>query len=125
MKFQKKPNISPNPNPNSYLAKSSRWKIIQQNTFNNQYSSTLPPNNRTPVMGQVKILKRGEVLDKDMDEGNKKVAAIDDLIILSLMDRLCPEPDIIPNQIQVLKFYAGSAFISSSPPSCLLKPVFF
>ncbi|CAI9781871.1 unnamed protein product [Fraxinus pennsylvanica] len=104
MKFQKKPNISSNPNPNSYPGKSSRWKRIQQNTFNNRYSSTSPPNNRTLVMGHVKILKRGEVLNKDMDEGNKKVVAIDDLIVLSSMDRLGPEPNMILNQIQVLKF---------------------
>ncbi|CAI9772936.1 unnamed protein product [Fraxinus pennsylvanica] len=105
-KFQKKPNISPNPNPNSYPEKSSRRKRIQQITSNNRYSSTSPPNNRTLVMGQVKILKRGEALNKDMDEGNKKMAAVDDLMVLSSMDRLGPEPDMIPNQIQVLKFYA-------------------
>lgn len=127
VKFQKKSNISPNPNrnPNSCTAKSNRRKRIQQNTSNNRYCSTSPPSNHTLVMGQVKILKRGEVLTKDLNEGNNKVAAVDDLMVLSATDRLGPEPDVIPNQIRVLNFYAGSAIISSPPPSCLPKPVFF
>ncbi|KAL2499664.1 Uncharacterized protein Adt_25214 [Abeliophyllum distichum] len=128
MKFQKKPSISHNPNPDSYPAKSNQRKRIPRNTSYNRYSSTSPSNNHnnhTLVMGQVKILKRGEVLTnvtttlhEDLDEGKKKVAAADDLLVLSSTDRLGPEPDMIPNQIRVLNFYAGDRGGEKSLPFC-------
>lgn len=90
------------------------------------------------VMGQVKILKRGEELKprKDGQSGvvgnDRKVRfeGEDDLVLCST-DRLGPEPETVQKQIRVSDFkvvdgvYAGSAFFVSPPPSSLPFPAFF
>ncbi|XAR66800.1 hypothetical protein NMG60_11013139 [Bertholletia excelsa] len=84
------------------------------------------------VMGQVKILKRGEEL-RPQSAAKKKDPAVGykDLVLCST-DRLGPEPETVQSQIRVphLKsmdgLYAGSAvFLASPPPSSLPFPAFF
>ena len=87
------------------------------------------------VLGQVKILKRGEDLsptattsDRASDVGkieNMQEERVDDLV-LQATDRLGPDPEIVSKQIGILSgFYAGSAFFTSPPPSSVPLPGFF
>lgn len=87
------------------------------------------------VMGQVKILKRGEELastvpfkEPEKKEVEKKSPD------LGSTERLGPDPQSVPTQIRLAgsknrvgaaPFYAGSAFITSPPPSSLPLPAFF
>jgi hypothetical protein len=73
------------------------------------------------VVGQVKILKRGEELTgTSSDKENHREEPEADLD-LGLAERLGPEPVSVP-----VLFYAGaSAFVASPPPSSLPLPAFF
>nr|GMD64739.1 uncharacterized protein LOC109159390 [Ipomoea batatas] len=145
----KKTCCSSSSNPNHGSDKSNRRKRSPQKSSRNSntsrggcasLSSSPPAKNRHLVMGQVKILKRGEALTVSMKDGlEKKVMMMegeksevnccapeeDDDLALSTTDRLGPEPDMVPKQIKIADFYAGSAFISSPPPSSLPVPAFF
>ncbi|KAJ7979652.1 Proline-rich nuclear receptor coactivator [Quillaja saponaria] len=95
---------------------------------------------RDLVMGQVKILKRGETLSVEKNskglgivEKNRKtrVNCGEDLdLVLGSIDRLGPDPETVQKQIRVSEckvvdgIYAGSAFVSSPPPSSLPVPGF-
>ncbi|KAL3360935.1 hypothetical protein AABB24_014051 [Solanum stoloniferum] len=112
-------NPLPNPNPNPNPKNNRRKRSPQKNGSAN--FSTCPPSakNLHLVMGEVKILKRGQVLKE-----NKLVTGED--LVLSTTDRLGPEPDMVPKNITIAHFYAGSGFSSSSPPpSSLPVPAFF
>ncbi|KAG6671199.1 hypothetical protein I3843_16G114700 [Carya illinoinensis] len=85
------------------------------------------------VMGQVKILKRGETLSQTKSYDNRKPRAKkeNDLnLVLRSTDRLCPVPLAVQKYIRVSELkvvdeiYAGSAFVASPPPSCLPVPCF-
>ncbi|XP_019414218.1 PREDICTED: uncharacterized protein LOC109326036 isoform X2 [Lupinus angustifolius] len=95
------------------------------------------------VMGQVKILKRGEKLpeiaksDECFDSSLGSVAEIGESFDLGLgsTDRLGPDPATVKNQIKVQKqirvldlkdgVYAGSNFdVASPPPSSVPVPIF-
>lgn len=101
------------------------------------------------VMGQVKILKRGEPLPVNDNNNNnyrndnkkafsapipvttfKKSGLVgrrdeDDLILCST-GRLGPEPEMVQKQIRASDFYAGSGpIVASPPPSSLPLPAFF
>ncbi|KAK4339458.1 hypothetical protein RND71_040920 [Anisodus tanguticus] len=93
--YRQRRNSTRNPNPSK----------------NRRNFSTSPPH---LAMGEVKILKRGEVLTNQLLKENMLV---EDLV-LSTTDR----PDRVPKQ---MNFYAGSAFVSSPPPSSLPVPAFF
>lgn len=91
----------------------------------------LPAKNNL-VMGQVKILKRGEELAKTTTEPVKNIAEKREDPDLGSTERLGPDPESVPIQIRltelkdrVAPFYAGSAFITSPPPSSLPLPAFF
>ncbi|KAF5749555.1 hypothetical protein HS088_TW04G01524 [Tripterygium wilfordii] len=77
------------------------------------------------VMGQVKILKRGEVLSSLEAKAYK-----DSDLVLSSTNRIGPDPETVRKQITVSEFkvvdgmFAGSAFVASPPPSCLPVPGF-
>jgi len=81
------------------------------------------------VMGQVKILKRGEKLGQTRNGCNSNKEEDLDLVLGST-DRLGPDPDTVQKQIRVSEFkvvdgiYAGSAFVASPPPSSLPVPGF-
>nr|GLL46952.1 uncharacterized protein LOC109159390 [Ipomoea trifida] len=131
----KKTCSSSSSNPNHGSDKSNRRKRSPRNSNTSRggcasLSSSPPAKNRHLVMGQVKILKRGEALTVSMKEGEKSEVNCcapeeDDDLALSTTDRLGPEPDMVPKQIKIADFYAGSAFISSPPPSSLPVPAFF
>ncbi|KAJ8617577.1 hypothetical protein MRB53_013763 [Persea americana] len=105
------------------------------------------PSATNLVMGQVKILKRGEELDpsspskdlqsdplKDSSKSERCLDSADicddgdDDLALCSTGRLGPDPDLAPKPIRLsvdAAIYAGSAFASSSPsPSSLPFPAF-
>ncbi|GAV82185.1 hypothetical protein CFOL_v3_25637, partial [Cephalotus follicularis] len=128
-------------------------------------NTTSPPPSRAMVapkfpaknliMGQVKILKRGEELVNTAPDsplkGEESIPMMPDLskkgetpIVkkfggfadlgsdLGSTDRLGPDPELMATQIRltsnsnrVVGFYAGSACITSPPPSSLPLPAFF
>ncbi|GLT55442.1 hypothetical protein SLA2020_285620 [Shorea laevis] len=94
---------------------------------------------RNLVMGQVKILKRGETLApaaKKTDRrgiygrGTRSSRGGDLDLTLGSTDRLGPDPETVQEQLRVMDLkvgdgvYAGSAFFSSPPPSSLPVPGF-
>ncbi|OAY46955.1 uncharacterized protein LOC110617791 [Manihot esculenta] len=89
------------------------------------------------VMGEVKILKRGESFaktDKRVSKENRKPMVKLEKnadLVLGSTDRLGPDPETVQKQIRVDDFnklvegmYAGSAFVASPPPSSLPVPGF-
>uniref|UniRef100_A0A5B7BCB2 Uncharacterized protein n=1 Tax=Davidia involucrata TaxID=16924 RepID=A0A5B7BCB2_DAVIN len=127
-----------NPNPNSSPTRSNRRKRSptrlhdkKNNTSKHTVVADFPAKNL--VMGQVKILRRGEELkespaakDRASEVGEKKAKVEDsDDLVLSSTDRLGPEPEMVPKQARLTDFYAGSAIIASPPPSSLPFPAFF
>ncbi|KAI4335602.1 hypothetical protein L6164_014236 [Bauhinia variegata] len=90
------------------------------------------------VMGQVKILKRGEKLSSEnthrgigVSAENRKMGAKSEEdfdLVLGSTDRLGPDPVTVQKQIRVSEFkdgiYAGSAFVTSPPPSSVPVPGF-
>ncbi|KAK3211545.1 hypothetical protein Dsin_016251 [Dipteronia sinensis] len=170
-RFSKQPLISPmkdprNSNPNFSNNRSNR---VQQLPNRNKRSP--PRSHRNPplprpaapnapaktnlVMGQVKILKRGEDLSlTTAAQEQRPVSAVQKPVLaepekkkkkggaavvqkradpdLGSTDRLGPEPGSVPIQIRLpasknraANFYAGSAFVTSPPPSSLPLPAFF
>lgn len=114
-------NPLPNPNPKNDRRKRSPRKNASPPNLSIS-TSTTSSKNLNLVMGEVKILKRGEVLT------NNKVVTGDvvgDDLVLSSTDRLGPEPDMVPKRMTIADFYAGSGFVSSPPPSSLPVPAFF
>lgn len=94
------------------------------------------PSKNNLVMGQVKILKRGEELNaaKPIQAPEPEKKAIQKKVEADLgsTDRLGPDPGSVPVQIRLAEsknrsasFYAGSAFVTSPPPSSLPLPAFF
>ncbi|WCJ30360.1 hypothetical protein M5689_011925 [Euphorbia peplus] len=121
-----RPSRNPNPNRNNRAAQPSRRKRSP-----NSSSSASPPRavvhpsagSKDLVMGQVKILKRGEKIPTE----NDVVVDLD----LGSTHRLGPDPLLVPTRIRLAEtkaasgFYAGSAFVTSPPPSSLPLPAFF
>lgn len=126
---QSRSRVNPNPNPNS--TRSRRRKRSQSNITesNNGRSSTRSHDrtvenrsvNKNLVMGEVKILKRGEKLE------DVKLGFRDEEEVLSSTDRLGPDPDTVMEQIMVFNdLYAGSqSMLASPPPSAVPFPAFF
>lgn len=78
--------------------------------------------NSTVVVGQVRILKRGEEIPK------KTVDLVVEKPDLGSTRRIGPDPVMIPTQIRKSKkapFYAGPVTMSSPPPSDVPLPGFF
>ncbi|CAN1328135.1 hypothetical protein LINPERPRIM_LOCUS34351 [Linum perenne] len=126
-----------NPNPNS--ANSRRRKRSPTGNRNQSRSQSQPLVAKLPgnnfVMGEVKILKRGELLDSvEKKKGKKKEEKVVADLGLGSTDRLGPEPETVQKEIRVQEFnsnkvvegmvYAGSAFFTSPPPSSLPVPAF-
>ncbi|KAA8521628.1 hypothetical protein F0562_012301 [Nyssa sinensis] len=117
-----------NPNPKSAKLnrrKRSPTRLNDKRNDDNKSRHTVVANfpAKNLVMGQVKILKRGDELKettatKDRaSEVHEKAKAEDlDDIVLYSTDRLGPEPEMVPKQVRPTDFYAGSAFIESPPP---------
>ncbi|XP_039005113.1 uncharacterized protein LOC120132419 [Hibiscus syriacus] len=92
------------------------------------------------VMGQVKILKRGEFPEKRSPRKSDRFEKENVDVDLGSTNRLGPDPLSIPiqtrltelnnnsnnkNKVNPVPFYAGSAFITSPPPSSVPMPAFF
>ncbi|KAK6274162.1 hypothetical protein POUND7_011245 [Theobroma cacao] len=89
------------------------------------------------VMGQVKILKRGEDFKKSTPDKSVSLEKENVGVDLGSTNRLGPDPGSVPTQIRLTEsnsnsnkvvaaaFYAGSAFITSPPPSSVPMPAFF
>lgn len=77
--------------------------------------------NKNLVMGEVKILKRGEKLD------DLKLGFRDEEDVLGSTERLGPDPETVMEQIRVFNdLYAGSqSMLPSPPPSAVPFPAFF
>ncbi|XP_018843792.2 uncharacterized protein LOC109008229 [Juglans regia] len=108
---------SPTPPSTAILGPAPRLSVTQQAL-----------SSKSLVMGQVKILKRGEKLnDTASDKENLRVPD------LGSTEWLGPDPGSVPSRIKlstasngVSGFYAGSSvFVASPPPSSLPLPVFF
>ncbi|XP_058759525.1 uncharacterized protein LOC131632812 [Vicia villosa] len=140
-------NCSPNPNCKSYVNQNRRRKRspvssppVKQNDRRNSGDRTVAPVNL--VMGQVKILKRGEKLSPEISEDGGLVLKAMDLdldldldldktdLVLGSTDRFGPDPVAMQEQIKISEsnlkdgIYAGSAFFSSPPPSSVPVPFF-
>ncbi|KAE8665223.1 putative receptor-like protein kinase [Hibiscus syriacus] len=139
------------PNPMKHhknlYPKPNRSNRVPQNR-KNQFPMTSPPPTpsacskspaRNLVMGQVKILKRGEYLEKPSPQKSVGFEKENIDVDLGSTNRLGPDPGSIPTQIRLtesnsksgndkfvpVSFYSGSAFIASPPPSSVPMPVFF
>ncbi|GLT76839.1 hypothetical protein SLA2020_484740 [Shorea laevis] len=137
--FSKQTLISPtrskhhkNPTSNRTNGSPPNWRKRSPNTsppLRAVVDQRLPEKNL--VMGQVKILKRGEELSTPAAEPvkvEKKKGGAD----LGSTNRIGPGPELVPTQIRlteskdrVAAFYAGSAFTTSPPPSSVPLPAFF
>ncbi|KAF5726263.1 hypothetical protein HS088_TW23G01005 [Tripterygium wilfordii] len=119
---QKRRNRSPNKSPQSRASVSS--KLPSRNSSPDNNNSTNSKSQKL-VMGQVRILKRGE----EVKEAAPIKAKSD--LNLGSTERLGPDPESMKNEIRLTHsgpvngFYAGSAFITSPPPSSLPLPAFF
>ncbi|PSR91859.1 Immunoglobulin superfamily member 11 like [Actinidia chinensis var. chinensis] len=105
--------------------------VIRSPTENNNKSRQTMVNNfpaKNLVMGQVKILKRGEELTVMKNRGSEKSPKKDDKdfddLVLSSISRLGPEPEMVPKQSRLGDLYAGLGFVASPPPSSLPLPAF-
>ncbi|XP_002523538.2 uncharacterized protein LOC8262850 [Ricinus communis] len=121
-----------NPNPN--FSDSRRRKPPRNpQAFNHHRSRSGAMVTKFPsrnfVMGEVKILKRGESLAKVDKRGLSKkekrkhptmIMKIekDPDLILGSTDRLGPDPETVQEQIRlsINEIYAGSGFAATSPP---------
>ncbi|XP_050207502.1 uncharacterized protein LOC126656919 [Mercurialis annua] len=115
-------------NPNRTFSNSRRRKPENLENLNNRYHRNHRSGSRAMVaklpgrnfvMGEVKILKRGETTEKFVtnrcvSKENRKHADF----ILGSTDRLGPDLKILQKQIRfgVDEIYAGSAFSANSPP---------
>ncbi|XP_022750304.1 uncharacterized protein LOC111299394 [Durio zibethinus] len=138
MKHPKNACPNPNPNPNRMNRTQPNRKKRTPNTsptFRPTVGSKSPAKNL--VMGEVKILKRGEELNKTASEKPIRVEKENVDVDLGSTNRLGPDPGSVPMQIRLTEsnknrnkvvpaaFYAGSAFITSPPPSSVPMPAFF
>ncbi|CAH8328415.1 unnamed protein product [Eruca vesicaria subsp. sativa] len=86
-----------------------------------------PPSvKKSPVVGQVRILKRGEEIP------NKTAELVVEKTDLVSTQRIGPDPCLIPSQIRLsdrkskkVPFYAGPVTMTSPPPSDVPLPAFF
>lgn len=105
-----------NPNPQSKVPRHRKRSPAGRNQGPDRTASVARFRAKNLVMGEVKILKRGEELRPPTD------------LVAGPTDRLGPEPETVQKQIRVTdsKLYAGSAvFLASPPPSSLPVPAFF
>lgn len=124
--------------PSSYPCRNYR----KQPNRKRNASPTSPPTvgskvqSKNLVMGQVRILKRGEDLKKTAPVKDVRIEKENAEANLGSTNRLGPDPGSVPTQIRLKEsnksskavpatFYAGSAFITSPPPSSVPMPAFF
>ncbi|MBA0747706.1 hypothetical protein Gogos_004598 [Gossypium gossypioides] len=133
---------NPNPNPNMIMPKSNHEFSRKRNpvgfkSINKRQSESMvtKPPGKNLVMGQVKILKRGEPLvaatektDRRCSDGSRGDYEVD--LSLGSTNRLGPDPETMQKQIKLKEFkigsgfYAGSSSLVSPPPSFVPVPEF-
>ncbi|GMI95096.1 hypothetical protein like AT4G32020 [Hibiscus trionum] len=135
------------PNPTKHPRNPRRTPNRTQSNRRKRSPNSSPPSRPTVghpkapaknlVMGQVKILKRGEDLKESKPVKPTMFEHESDDADLGSTDCLGPDPVSVPAQIQPdesknsshkvlpVSFYAGSAFITSPPPSSVPFPAFF
>ncbi|XP_004508390.1 uncharacterized protein [Cicer arietinum] len=149
-KIRSRKNSNPNPNCKSYVNQNRRRKrspvAPAQANFNDRRRSgdrTETLSNGVAavnlLMGQVKILKRGEKLSSENIHDGKLVVPVEDCkvmtmeldhpdLLLGSTDRFGPDPITVQKQVRVSDskdgIYAGSAFVASPPPSSVPVPGF-
>ncbi|KAB2077481.1 hypothetical protein ES319_A06G103300v1 [Gossypium barbadense] len=133
---------NPNPNPNMIMLKSNHEFSRKRNpvgfkSINKRQSESMvtKPPGKNLVMGQVKILRRGEPLvaatektDRRCSDGSRGDYEVD--LSLGSTNRLGPDPETMQKQIKLKEFkigsgfYAGSSSLVSPPPSLVPVPEF-
>ncbi|KAH1056682.1 hypothetical protein J1N35_034747 [Gossypium stocksii] len=129
---------NPNPNRNMIMPKSNHEFSRKRNpvgfkSINKRQSESMvtKPPGKNQVMGQVKILKRGEPLVAAMEktsDGSRGDYEVD--LSLGSTNRLGPDPETMQKQIKLKEFkigsgfYAGSSSLVSPPPSLVPVPEF-
>lgn len=124
------PSPSPNPKPGRGFVKSDRRKRSPQKKSNSSgngngnggvsFSSSPPETKGNFMVGQVRILKRGEGLVGDtVKKIGEKVERVESESVFG------KQPETTPKKFNIADFYAGSACDSSPPPSSLPVPGFF
>ncbi|KAG8491239.1 hypothetical protein CXB51_014387 [Gossypium anomalum] len=124
-----------NPNPNMIMPKSNHEFSRKRNPVGLSESIVTKPPGKNLVMGQVKILKRGEPLvaatektDRRCSDGSRGDYEVD--LSLGSTNRLGPDPETMQKQIKLKEFkigsgfYAGSSSLVSPPPSLVPVPEF-
>ncbi|KAK8535256.1 hypothetical protein V6N13_081395 [Hibiscus sabdariffa] len=125
-----------NPNPRMNR-KGSPPLGFQSNNRRQSESMVAKSPGKNLVMGQVKILKRGETLTtaaekKKTDLGRIDGSGVEEELDLALgsTNRLGPDPETMQKQVKLKEFkigggfHAGSASFVSPPPSSLPVPGF-
>ncbi|KAJ7958544.1 Serine/arginine repetitive matrix-like protein [Quillaja saponaria] len=127
-----KPPLNPAPNPKANRANRNQPNFRKRMPLRPQNDSATTTKTKVQnlVMGQVKILKRGEELAKTVTPDPVKENHDD--LDLGSTNRLGPDPDMVATQIRLADsdrvpgFYAGSSmFVASPPPSSVPVPAFF
>lgn len=114
-KARRNPNPNPNANPNRSSRRRRNSPPPPSSASGFVPSNPLPRAKSPPVKGQIRILKRGEDISLAMEPTEPEV-----------LSRPEPEPQPAPTPAQIPDgFYAGSAFVTSPPPSSLPLPAFF
>lgn len=112
-----------NPNPNSGRSRRRTPASVKASGGGDRSTVVVKGPGANLVMGQVKILKRGEKLPEIVAKTEERFD-----LGLGSTDRLGPDPETLQKVIRVsdLKdgMYAGSAFVSSPPPSSVPVPWF-
>ncbi|CAH9136078.1 unnamed protein product [Cuscuta epithymum] len=143
MKPKRNPSSNPNPISSRGTGKSDRRKRSPQKNGSTDScnSGGLNLSNSPPVkkaamsnliMGQVKILKRGEtltntaslVVESKKAEIEPFADSLEKELVLSTISRLGPEPERMLNEIKIGDFYAGLSVATPPPPSSLPLPSF-
>ncbi|XVE71235.1 hypothetical protein DITRI_Ditri10aG0134500 [Diplodiscus trichospermus] len=131
---------NPFPKPNRSSRAQSNRKKYSPNTSPPRLTVAPKVPAKNLVMGEVRILKRGEHLNDIKKVASKKQVRFEKENVdvdLGSTNRLGPDPASVPTQIRLTDsknssnkvvpttFYAGSAFITSPPPSSVPMPAFF
>ncbi|XP_039054920.1 uncharacterized protein LOC120197469 [Hibiscus syriacus] len=134
------------PNPMKHTRKPRRNPNLNRTNGGKGSTNTSPPARATVaplkaptnlLMGQVKIIKRGEDFKKYMPD--KPMGFENESVDVDLRYTNCLGPDPVPVPAKIrpnesengsgkdvpVSFYAGSAFVTSPPPSSVPLPAFF
>lgn len=129
-KLNKTPRIRSRPDPDCDLDKTSaKPRFSQSNRRKRGHRSPSEPMvdkspSRNLVIGQVKILKRGETLDLDLETSLKNAGNRNPRSELDLAFRSTESVTTQKKKAFAASAYAGCIFSSSPPPSSLPFPGF-